>query len=80
MGLEPKIGKLARSLTGFNGATSITIGMIDLDVHSPPVVYSQTFMVNDEISSYNRILGPTVDQQDRGHLICLTPEDLLPHP
>ncbi|XP_020409527.1 uncharacterized protein LOC109946393 [Prunus persica] len=57
MGLEPKISKLARSLTGFNGATSITVGQIDLDVHSPPVVCSQTFMVIDEISPYNGILG-----------------------
>ncbi|CAL2278649.1 unnamed protein product [Prunus armeniaca] len=57
MGFEHKISKLARSLTGFNGATSITIGMIDLDVHSPPVVYSQTFMVIDEVSPYNGILG-----------------------
>ncbi|XP_020426493.1 uncharacterized protein LOC109950786 [Prunus persica] len=56
MGLEPKISKLARSLTGFNGATSITVGQIDLDVHSPPVVCSQTFMVIDEISPYNGIL------------------------
>ncbi|XP_016648896.1 PREDICTED: uncharacterized protein LOC107880887 [Prunus mume] len=37
IGLEPKISKLARSLTGFNGATSITIGTIDLEIHSPPV-------------------------------------------
>ncbi|XP_020412835.1 uncharacterized protein LOC109947307 [Prunus persica] len=57
MGLEPKISKLARSLTGFNGATSITVGLIDLDIHSPPVVCSQTFMVIDEISPYNGILG-----------------------
>ncbi|XP_021805777.1 uncharacterized protein LOC110749883 [Prunus avium] len=57
MGLEPKISKLARSLTGFNGATSITVGTIDLDVHSPPVVCSQTFMVIDEVSPYNGILG-----------------------
>ncbi|CAL2266493.1 unnamed protein product [Prunus armeniaca] len=57
MGFEPKISKLARSLTGFNGATSITVETIDLDVHSPPVVCSQTFMVIDEVSPYNRILG-----------------------
>ncbi|CAL8996408.1 unnamed protein product, partial [Prunus brigantina] len=57
MGFEPKISKLARSLTGFNGATSITVGTIDLDVHSPPVVCSQTFMVIDEVSPYNGILG-----------------------
>ncbi|CAL9004768.1 unnamed protein product [Prunus brigantina] len=57
MGFEPKISKLARSLTGFNGATSITVGTIDLDVHSPPMVCSQTFMVIDEVSPYNGILG-----------------------
>ncbi|CAL2259680.1 unnamed protein product [Prunus armeniaca] len=57
MGFEPKISKLARSLTNFNGATSITVGTIDLDVHSPPVVCSQTFMVIDEVSPYNGILG-----------------------
>ncbi|XP_021803159.1 uncharacterized protein LOC110747265, partial [Prunus avium] len=57
MGLEPKINKLARSLTGFNGATSITVGTIDLDIHSPSVVCLQTFMVIDEISPYNGILG-----------------------
>lgn len=39
MGLEPKINKQVRSLTDFNGATSITVGKIDLDIHSPLVVY-----------------------------------------
>ncbi|XP_021810638.1 uncharacterized protein LOC110753949 [Prunus avium] len=57
MGFEPKISKLPRSLTGFNGATSITVGTIDLDVYSPPVVCSQTFMVIDEVSPYNGIMG-----------------------
>ncbi|XP_021809582.1 uncharacterized protein LOC110753084 [Prunus avium] len=57
MGLEPKISKLARSLTGFNGAVSIIVGTIDLDIHSPPVVCSQTFMVIDKVSPYNGILG-----------------------
>ncbi|XP_020410717.1 uncharacterized protein LOC109946656 [Prunus persica] len=57
IGLELKISKLSRSLTGFNRATSITVGTIDLDVHSPLVVCSQTFMVIDEISHYNGILG-----------------------
>ncbi|CAL2276656.1 unnamed protein product [Prunus armeniaca] len=57
MGFEPKISKLVRSLTSFNGATSITVGMIDLDFHSPPVVCLQIFMVIDEVSPYNGILG-----------------------
>ncbi|XP_021803497.1 uncharacterized protein LOC110747663 [Prunus avium] len=57
MGLEAKINKSARSLTGFNGATTVTVGTIDLDVYSPPVISSQTFIVIDEVSPYNGILG-----------------------
>ncbi|CAL9005077.1 unnamed protein product [Prunus brigantina] len=57
MGLERKINKSAKSLTGFNGATTVTMGTIDLDVYSPPVISSQTFMVIDEASPYNGILG-----------------------
>ncbi|XP_020426548.1 uncharacterized protein LOC109950824 [Prunus persica] len=57
MGLETKINKLARSLTGFNGATTVTVGTIDLDVYSPPVISLQTFMVINEVSPYNGILG-----------------------
>ena len=34
MGLEAKINKSAKSLTGFNGATTVTVGTIDLDVYS----------------------------------------------
>ncbi|CAL2257701.1 unnamed protein product [Prunus armeniaca] len=36
MGLETKINKSARLLTGFNGATTVTMDTIDLDVYSPP--------------------------------------------
>ncbi|CAL8095414.1 unnamed protein product [Prunus armeniaca] len=57
MGLEAKINKSAKSLTGFNGATTITVGTIELDVYAPPVISSQTFMVIDEVSPYNGILG-----------------------
>ncbi|XP_020426613.1 uncharacterized protein LOC109950876 [Prunus persica] len=80
MGLEAKINKSAKSLTGFNGATTITMGTIDLDVYSPPVISSQTFMVIDEISPYNGILGrPWIDQIKLHHL-CHTSEDSLPNP
>ncbi|XP_021820821.1 uncharacterized protein LOC110762483 [Prunus avium] len=57
MGLEAKINKSARSLTGFNGAIMVTVGTIDLDVYYPPVISSQTFMVINEVSPYNGILG-----------------------
>ncbi|CAL8136491.1 unnamed protein product [Prunus armeniaca] len=62
MGLETKINKSAKSLTGFNGATMVTLGTIELDVYAPPVISSQTFMVVDEVSPYNGILGrPWID-------------------
>ncbi|CAL8135043.1 unnamed protein product [Prunus armeniaca] len=57
MGLEMKINKLARSPTGFNGATTVTVGTIDLGVYSPPVISPQLFKVIDEVSPYNGILG-----------------------
>ncbi|CAL8082913.1 unnamed protein product [Prunus armeniaca] len=57
MGLETKINKSAKSLTGFNGVTTVTLGTIDLDVYSPPIISSQMFMVIDEVSPYNGILG-----------------------
>lgn len=57
MGLEPKINKLTMSFTGFNGATSTTVGTINLDVYSSLVICSQTFMVIDNITSYNNIAG-----------------------
>ncbi|CAL9004835.1 unnamed protein product [Prunus brigantina] len=57
MGLETKINKSAKSLTGFNGATTVTVGTIELDVYAPPVISSQTFMVIDEVSPYNDILS-----------------------
>ncbi|CAL9011174.1 unnamed protein product, partial [Prunus brigantina] len=55
--LKPNINKLARSLTGLNGATSITVNTVDLDIYSPLIVCSQAFMVIDEVSPYNGILG-----------------------
>lgn len=50
MGMEAKINKSAKSLTGFNGATSITVGMVELDVYSTPVISAQTFMIIDKVS------------------------------
>ncbi|CAL8990805.1 unnamed protein product [Prunus brigantina] len=57
MGLEAKINKSARSLISFSGATTVTVGMIDIDVYSPPVVCLQTFMVINEVLPYNGILS-----------------------
>ncbi|XP_034218924.1 uncharacterized protein LOC117630291 [Prunus dulcis] len=50
IGMENLINKSARPLTSFNGSTSITVGTIDLDVYSPLVVNTQTFMIIEAIS------------------------------
>ncbi|CAL8117330.1 unnamed protein product [Prunus armeniaca] len=42
IGFKTKINKSAKSLTGFNGATTITVATIDLNVYSPLVISSQT--------------------------------------
>ncbi|XP_020412820.1 uncharacterized protein LOC109947298 [Prunus persica] len=57
MGLETKINKLARLLINLNGATTVTVGTIDLDVYFPLIISSQTFIVINEVSTYNGILG-----------------------
>ncbi|CAL8175021.1 unnamed protein product [Prunus armeniaca] len=48
MGLETKINKSDRSLTGLNRVTTVTVDRIDLDVYSPIVINSQTFWVIDK--------------------------------
>lgn len=57
MGLENKITRLAELFTGFSGATSIIVGAIDLDIYSPLVVCNYNFLVINEVSPYNNILG-----------------------
>lgn len=57
MGMENNISTSTKSLTNFNGATSITVRTIDLDVYSPLVINLKTFMIIFTISLYNGILG-----------------------
>lgn len=57
MDMENKISRSTRSLNGFNVATLIIVGTIDLDVYSLSVISSQTFMIIDAISPYKGILG-----------------------
>ncbi|CAL2228918.1 unnamed protein product [Prunus armeniaca] len=56
MGLKTKINKSAKSLTSFNGSTTVTVGTINLDVYFLPIISLQTFMVIDEVLPYNGIL------------------------
>ncbi|XP_070677713.1 uncharacterized protein [Malus domestica] len=57
MSLESTIQRKAKVLTGFNELTSTAIGTITLDVTSPPIVTSQTFMIVSDPSLHNGILS-----------------------
>ncbi|XP_068312475.1 uncharacterized protein [Pyrus communis] len=57
IGLENTIKRKAEVLSGFKGLTSITIDIITLDVTSPLIVSSQTFMIINDPSPHNEILS-----------------------
>ena len=57
MDLESTMRRKTEILTRFNELTSIAISTITLDVTSPPIISSQTFMIVSDLSSYNEILG-----------------------
>ncbi|XP_008245239.2 PREDICTED: probable leucine-rich repeat receptor-like protein kinase At5g49770 [Prunus mume] len=80
MGLEAKINKSARSLTGFNGATTVTVGTIDLDVYSSPVVCLQTFMVIDENRSEIIRIGFDLNHQNHKPPEGFGPYYFIPDP
>ena len=44
-------------LSGFNGATTVTMGDIDLPVKAGPVVQQVLFLVVEDLSPYNAIVG-----------------------
>ncbi|CAL2265881.1 unnamed protein product [Prunus armeniaca] len=56
MGMETKVNRSAKLLIGFNGAMTITVGAVELDIYSQPVISAHTFMIIDEVSPYNSIL------------------------
>lgn len=54
--MKTKVNKSAKSLIGFNGVTTITVGTVELDVYSSPVISTHTFMIIDEVSPYSSVL------------------------
>ncbi|CAL9000470.1 unnamed protein product, partial [Prunus brigantina] len=77
MDMDAKINKFAKSLTSFNGATSVTLGTINLDVYSSLLISSQTFMIVEVISLHWHF-GYTMDLQVQCNHFCHTPEHTLP--
>ena len=53
------LSSASRVLSGFNGATTLTVGDIAFPVRASPVTHQVLFSVVEELGPYNSILGRT---------------------
>ena len=54
-----KLSSVSKILSGFNGATTVTMGDIVLPVKAGPVVQQVLFSIVDDLGPYNVIVGRT---------------------
>ena len=54
-----KLSSISKILSGFNGATTVTMGDIVLPVKAGPVVQQVLFSIVDDLGPYNVIVGRT---------------------
>ncbi|XP_034685657.1 uncharacterized protein LOC117914418 [Vitis riparia] len=60
MGFEPSnLENPGRTLSGFNGSSTTSLGDIILPVYAGPVILNSLFSVVEDLSSFNAILGRT---------------------
>ncbi|XP_034680244.1 uncharacterized protein LOC117910270 [Vitis riparia] len=60
MGFEPSsLENPGRTLSGFNGSSTTSLGDVILPVHAGPVVLNVLFSVVEDLSPFNAILGRT---------------------
>ena len=52
-----KLSSVGRILSGFNGATTLTVGDISLPVKAGPVTQQVLFLVVKDLGPYNAIVG-----------------------
>ena len=52
-----KLSSAGRILSGFNGATTLTMGDITLPVKAGPVIQQVLFSVVEDLGLYNAIVG-----------------------
>ena len=52
-----RLSSAGRILSGFNGATTVTMGDITLPVRAGPVVQQVLFSVVEDLGPYNAIVG-----------------------
>ena len=55
--LLDKLNSADRILSGFNGATMLTVGDIDLPVKVGPITHQVLFSVVEDLGPYNAIVG-----------------------
>ena len=53
------LSSVSRVLSGFNGATTLTVGDIALSVKAGPVTQQVLFLVVEDLGPYNAIVGAT---------------------
>ena len=51
------LGSAGRVLSGFNGATTLSVGDITFSVKAGPVTQQVLFSVVEDLGSYNAIMG-----------------------
>ena len=54
-----KLSSAGRILSGFNGATTLTVGDITLPVKAGPITQQVIFSVVEDLGPYNAIIGRT---------------------
>ncbi|XP_034708929.1 uncharacterized protein LOC117931981 [Vitis riparia] len=60
MGFEPSsLENPGRTLSGFNGSSTTSLGDVILSVHAGPVILNVLFSVVEDLSPFNAILGHT---------------------
>ena len=52
-----KLSSAGRILSGFNGATMLTMGDITLPVKARPVIQQVLFLIVEDLGPYNAIVG-----------------------
>ncbi|XP_034208290.1 uncharacterized protein LOC117621854 [Prunus dulcis] len=79
MGLDPRLANLPGRLLASMGPHQSQLERSTLtSTHPQCSTRKPSWSSTRSLLQWN--LGPTVDQQDRGHHICSTPEDSLPYP
>ena len=52
------VNSAGRILSGFNGATTTTLGDVELPVKDEPVTQQVMFSIVEDLGPYNAIMGP----------------------